>query len=424
MAGPGRARAPRAERQGRDLRLALPVRSLAGRPSAVLVLTTGLLASTAAFQSVPGVLGPLIEADLKINQASLGLLAAALTGGMALGLAPGGILSDRFSERTVMSLGVAGAGVAVLLASFATSFPLIAFLFLVASIGAAFAATGGPKTIIRWFAPNRRGTAMGIRQTGVPVGGVLASVLLPSIALAGDWRVAARCVAVVAMIAAFLFWFFYRDPPGAPAADTTADQPSILRSRRFLAATGCAFTLQASQACTLTYLTVDLHQTLGLAAAIAALFLALVQAGAIAGRVGWGAIGDLIGNRRALSSVAAVAAGCCALMAAVDARSNLVVIGALCLLLGMAAMSWNAVYISLVTSMAPRRSIGSSLGTGLSVVLLGFLVAPLFGRVADVAHSFRPAWLALALLVMIGFGLSFLARTPRPEPSLVPTGRE
>jgi MFS family permease len=390
------------------------VQSLAGRPSAVLMLTTGLLASTSAFQGVPGVLGPLIEADLGINQTSLGLLSAALTGGMALGLLPGGILSDRFSERTIMSLGVAGGGLAVLLASFARSFALIAILFLLASIGAAFAATGGPKTIIRWFAPNRRGTAMGIRQTGVPLGGMLASLLLPSIALAGDWRVAVRYVAVLAMIAAFLFWFFYRDPAGAAAIDTTSNQPSILRSRRFLAATGCALTLQAAQACTLTYLTVDLHATLGLSAAAAALFLATSQIGAIAGRVGWGAIGDLIGNRRALSSVAAVALACCVLMSTVDAHTSLVAVGALCLVLGMAAMSWNAVYISLVTAMAPRRSMGSSLGTGLSVVLLGFSLAPLFGRIADVDHSFRPAWLALAVLVTMGFGLSFLARTPRP----------
>lgn len=389
------------------------MQSLAGRPSAVLVLTTGLLAATSAFQSVPGVLGPLIEADLGINQTSLGLLSAALTGGMALGLLPGGILSDRFSERTIMSVGVAGAGLVVLLASFARSFPLIAFLFLLASIGAAFAATGGPKTIIRWFAPNRRGTAMGIRQTGVPVGGMLASVLLPSIALAGDWRVAVRYVAVLAILAALLFWLFYRDPPGVTGPDPTTDQPSILRSRRFLAATGCALTLQTAQACTLTYLAVDLHATVGLAAATAALFLAISQAGAIAGRIGWGAMGDIIGNRRALTSVATVAAVCCVLMSTVNAHSNLVAVAALCLILGMAAMSWNAVYISLVTAMAPRRSTGSSLGTGLSVVLLGFSLAPLFGRIADVAHSFGPAWLALSLLVTIGLGLSFLARAPR-----------
>jgi len=399
--------------------LSLPVRSLAGRPTSVLVMATGLLAATAAYQTVPGVLGPLLETDLGINQAALGLLSAALIGGMAIGLLPGGVLSDRFSERTIMTIGVGGGGLAMFAASFSTSFPVLAVLFFVASIGAAFAATGGPKTIIRWFAPNRRGTALGIRQTGVPLGGVVASVLLPAIAVAGEWRLATRCVAIAAVLVAFLFWALYRDRDGEPLVESGIDQPSIYRSRRFVAATGCALTLQAAQACTLTYLTVDLHQTLGLPAATAALFLAVALIGAVVGRVGWGTVGDLIGNRRALTSVSALAAVCCCLMSLVDSTSSLVAVALVCLVLGLAAMSWNAVYISLVTTMAPRRSIGSALGTGLSIVLLGFSVAPLFGRVADVAHSFRPAWVALALLVTVGVALSFVARTPKPEPAVV-----
>src|SRR2546430_9022281 len=206
--------------------LTLSVRSAAGRPTSVLVMATALLAATAAFQTVPGVLGPLVEADLGINQAALGLLSAALIGGMAIGLLPGGVLSDRFSERTIMTIGVAGGGVAMFVASFSTSFPVLTALFFIASLGAAFAATGGPKTIIRWFAPNRRGTALGIRQTGVPLGGVVASVLLPAIAVAGDWRLATRCVAIAAVLVAILFWALYRDRDGEPLVESGIDQPS------------------------------------------------------------------------------------------------------------------------------------------------------------------------------------------------------
>jgi predicted MFS family arabinose efflux permease len=190
---------------------------------------------------------------------------------------------------------------------------------------------------------------------------------------------------------------------------------SIYRNRRFLAATACALTLQTAQACTLTYLTVDLHQTLGVSAAEAALFLATSQIGASGGRIAWGAVGDRIGNRRTLTLVSVIATACCLLMATVDGRSNLVAVGVLCFVLGMAAMSWNAVYISLIAGLAPQRSVGSALGSGLSVVLLGFLAAPIFGRVADAAHSFRPAWLALAVIVAVGVALSFVAKTPRPQ---------
>jgi len=219
---------------------ATPVGSLAGRPTVVLVLATSLLASTAAMQAVPGVLGPFIEPSLHISQAQLGLLGAALTGGMALGLLPGGLLTDRFGERKVLSLGVGAAGLVMFAASFAANVTLLGGMFLATSVGAAFAATGGAMTVTKWFAPNRRGTALGVRQTGVPLGGLAASLLLPAVALLADWRVAARCAAIAAILIAVLFWLLYRDASGVRTDDPAATARKIYRNRRFLAATGCA----------------------------------------------------------------------------------------------------------------------------------------------------------------------------------------
>jgi MFS family permease len=389
--------------------------ALAGGRATVLFLATVLLAATAAMQAVPGVLGPLLESDLHISQATLGLLAAAATGGMALGMLPGGLLTDRFGERPIMSIGVAGAGLMMFIASSESEPNWLFVLFLAASIGAAFAATGGPKTIVRWFAPNRRGTAMGIRQTGVPIGGLLASLALPSVAIATDWRFALRCAAVAAVILAVLFYALYRDPLGVVPSERITGKPSIFRSRRFLAATACATTLQCAQASTLTYLTVDLHQLLGLSAVVAALFLAIALVGGVAGRIGWGALGDIIGNRRALTAVSAIAAVCCLAMSAINPGTNLIIVAVICLALGLTTTSWNAVYISLVAAMAPDRT-GSALGVGLTAVLAGFLFAPFFGLLADQAHSFRPAWIAVALVLAVGAGLSFAARPTTVQP--------
>ena len=368
-------------------------------------------------QVVPGVLGPLLETDLHISQATLGLLGAAAIGGMSLGMLPGGLLTDRFGERPIMSIGVVGAGLMMLAASTVSSPNLLVVLFLASSIGAAFAATGGPKTIIRWFAPNRRGTAMGIRQTGMPLGGLLASLLLPSIAIATDWRFALRCAASVAIVGAGLFYLIYRDPAGSAAPEQPRGRHSIFLSRRFLAATGCAVTLQAAQACTLTYLPVDVHQLLGLPTVTAALFLAIALIGGVAGRIGWGTAGDLIGNRRALSGVSSLAAVCCLVMSTLSPNTNLVVVAFACLALGLTTTSWNAVYISLVTAMAPDRSTAASLGVGLTAVLLGFLFAPAFGFVADVSNSFRPSWIALAVFLIVGVGLSIVAKPAPVRPA-------
>lgn len=384
-------------------------RMIADGPTSVLALATGLLAATAAMQIVPGVLGPLLQADLHMSQATLGLLSAAAFGGMAMGMLPGGVLTDRFGERTMMAVGVGGAGIAMLAGSFANSSNLLLVAFLVASVGAAFAATGGPKTIVRWFAPNRRGTAMGVRQTGVPLGGLLASLILPTIAVLTDWRVALRWTAVVALAAAIAFYVFYRDPAEVPSGEQKSGGRQIFLNRRFLAATGCAFTLQTAQGCALTYVTVDVHALLGLTAAVAALFLALVQVGGLVGRVAWGAVGDWLGSNRALTSVSVVGLACCAVMASINSGTNLVVVGIVCLGLGLSAVSWNAVYINMIAAMAPDRGTGSVLGVGLTVALLGFLLVPVFGHVADVAQGFRVAWIALTGLMAVGTALSIVA---------------
>jgi nitrate/nitrite transporter NarK len=378
-------------------------------PTMALGLATGLLASTAAMQVVPGVLGPFLQADLHMSQATLGLLSAAAFGGMAVGMLPGGLLTDHFGERTMMAIGVGGAGIAMLAGSLADSSNILLIAFLVASVGAAFAATGGPKTIVRWFTPNRRGTAMGVRQTGMPLGGLLASLILPTVAVLTDWRTALRLTAVVAIAAAVAYYGFYRDPGEVVRTEVKSGSRWNFLNRRFLAATGCSLALQTAQGCALTYVTVDVHSMLGLAPAAAALFLALVQVGGLFGRVAWGAVGDAIGGNRALTSVSVVALLCCAAMAALNRNTSLIVVGIVCLGLGLSAVSWNAVYINLVAAMAPDRATASVLGVGLTVTLLGFVLVPVFGHLADVAQSFRVAWIALVGLLAIGTGLSIVA---------------
>jgi nitrate/nitrite transporter NarK len=381
-------------------------RPLTHGPATALILATGLLASTAAMQVVPGVLGPVLQSDLHISQATLGVLSAAAFGGMALGMLPGGVLTDRFGERAVMAVGVGGAGVAMFIGSLVASSNLLLLALLAVSIGAAFAATGGPKSIVRWFAPDRRATAMGVRQTGVPLGGLLAALILPTVALLSDWRFAVRCTAVTAIVAAVLFYFFYREAIyRVPSPIKPAGRWTFI-GRPFLAATACAVTLQTAQGCALTYVVVDMHGMLGLPPATAALFLALVQIGGLTGRVSWGAIADRIGAGRALTLVSLLGVVCCIAMSSLSRQSNLVAVGIVCLCLGLTALSWNAVYISMVAAMAPDRATGSALGLGLTVVLLGFFIVPAFGQIADVAKSFPVAWLALAVFMALGCAVS------------------
>ena len=98
------------------------------------------------------------------------LLVSAPIAGILCGLIAWGAAADRWGERVVLVLGSAGAAGSLVLASL-TSDPGLRWLALFASglTGAAVHSASG-RLILAWFEMHRRGLALGIRQTGQPLG--------------------------------------------------------------------------------------------------------------------------------------------------------------------------------------------------------------------------------------------------------------
>src|SRR5216683_2570031 len=98
-----------------------------------------------------GPLAPLLQTDFQISRAKIGLIVTALS---ALAIA--------------RSSGFWG-------------FLASCLLF---GLGNGIQNPAGSVAVMRWFPPRQRGVAMGIRQTGVPLGGILAASLAPVLAFA------------------------------------------------------------------------------------------------------------------------------------------------------------------------------------------------------------------------------------------------
>jgi sugar phosphate permease len=111
----------------------------------VLLLATLVQASVSMLQQAPAALGPVLADDLGIGRAKLGLLSAALLGGMAMTTLLMGILIDRSGERVVVTSGVAAMALLVLIAAGAAGFWWLFVLFLLASFGASSSTPGGSK---------------------------------------------------------------------------------------------------------------------------------------------------------------------------------------------------------------------------------------------------------------------------------------
>jgi ACS family hexuronate transporter-like MFS transporter len=387
----------------------------------ILLLATLVQVGVSILQQAPAALGRVLIRALDLSRAQIGVLSSAIWGVILLAMLPVGLLIERDGERKLIVAGVTAMALLVLWATQLRAFVWLLILFLLASIGAASSAPGGSKAIAAWFPSSRRGGAMGIRQTGVTIGGLAAAFLLPPVAVRFGWEAALGLGAGVTLVTVLLFALFYRElsqevdegaaddsyPPRVPVG-------SIVWDRGFLATTGYAFVLMGVQGSVASYLALSLHEEVGLSVVAAGAFLAVFQVGGIAGRIGWGVVSDKIGRRGpVMLLVGLVAMGSCLAMASVGEGTVIPLVAALAFLLGLSAMGWNGLYLTRLSESVPMHAAATAMGASLTIAFVGmFLVSPLFGLAADLTGSYGVSWLGLAGWTVVGIALGFLAREP------------
>jgi MFS family permease len=181
------------------------------RPWLMLVVGGGSQAATALLISTPAYLIPLLHTERGLSLAEAGLLATAPNVGVLLTLILWGAATDRWGERVILvtGLGVAVAGaVASIAATRADGYLLLALAFGLCGVGAAATSATSGRVVIGWFPPERRGLAMGLRQTALPLGMAAGALVVPALTAGGEIApalVVAGAVVAAAMIASALF---------------------------------------------------------------------------------------------------------------------------------------------------------------------------------------------------------------------------
>jgi predicted MFS family arabinose efflux permease len=176
------------------------------------VVYSSILAFALVFQSIPPIL-PLIISELHITYAQSGLLVSLFAlPGLFVSLL-GGFLSDRYSMRSL------GAGCFALMVG-GTFLVSVGKDLWVLSSGRIFAGMGGlmlsvllPKLLSQWFRERELGLAMGIYNTGIPLGSVLSFSLFGKIGSLWGWRIPISLTGIYALITSILFLSFCRLPP-------------------------------------------------------------------------------------------------------------------------------------------------------------------------------------------------------------------
>ena len=162
---------------------------------------------------VPGLLIPLlpyIRDDLSLTYTKAGWLVS--TNSLAYGVSqlPAGWLADRIGPRIVLTIGVAGAGVAGLLIGFAPTYVMLVILLVVLGMsGGGYHPAAAPIVSDSVEAKNR-GRALGLHQVGGSISFFLAPLIVAGLAGALGWNgtflAVSAVMAVVTVVCAILLW--------------------------------------------------------------------------------------------------------------------------------------------------------------------------------------------------------------------------
>lgn len=321
---------------------------------------------------------------------------------------PGGRLADRLGVRPSFLGGLAVAAIGLLAAALAPGFLAFLFCLFVAGSGWSVVNPALGKAIMDVFPVSERGIAMGVKQMGLTLGGLVAAVALPVIAATLDWRYAVGACSVIVAVPVVLGWqplaAFNAAARGAAATAGPGDASSSwwwARRPALVIFFASGLVLGMVQGAVLSYLPLFTIQALGFDKIGAGLLVAASQAGGAVSRLVLGAASDRwAAGRRSLwlAFTGAVGAAIFSVYAVWPATSAGLA-GMLAFATGVGAYGWVGIFFVISIEAGGRNQAGLLSGVAFAAIVLGLLVGPpLFGLLLEGFDSYAVAWAVFAVL--------------------------
>ncbi|TME60093.1 MAG: MFS transporter [Chloroflexi bacterium] len=249
------------------------------RDRRTLVLVLGLLTFASVYASV--VMAPVltqIAGEFGISTGAAGLVVAAYGAPGIVVAVAAGPYSDRFGRKRFLVAGAAVMGVFTLLASFATTFPVLVGTRMIAGVGGSVIFPNANATLADHFPYSERAraiaTVIGMNTmasiVGIPIAGIVAE--------ATSWRVSVAIVGVLCLAASIVLFFRLR-PVQTPlnASKVRELYRSIVTNRSAIGAVGSSLLGALYWFSWSTYIVVFFEQVFGLSQGLASSLALLYQ---------------------------------------------------------------------------------------------------------------------------------------------------
>lgn len=365
------------------------------------------------------IIAPAMSADFGWSGSSIGYLTASNSlGGLAMLIAGSALLKQIGGMRTLQFTLSLGACCLAFLLYPSIAVALAACFTMGLSNGVSNPA--GSEVLQRFSPPGKRNLMFSIKQAGVPLGGVMAGLLVPMVVDWAGWRMALLVCALLVLLPTVLTWRlsagldevpertgrFLPMPTWRSLRTLVVPLTSLAYNRGLMKISIVGGLFAVSQSCWFTFTVIYLIDGLGYSLSRAGMVFAVMQAGGVIGRIALGWLSDRMKSATATLSIAAIfSAATTVLLGLTTPQWPLWSTALLAFVAGCSVASWNGVQIAEVARRSAPQAISETAAGSSILVNLTNMVAPtMFALFVSAGGGYGYAFIcagACSLLVLV-----------------------
>ena len=376
--------------------------------TAVFAMLLQQALSTMSGLTIP-VLAPPIAAETGLSPSLVGLYTAFLYGGSMISSLAGGGFLLRFGALRVSQFCLVIVAIGLLINA-----PGLTALFVIGALITGLG--GGPSTpassqiLARYAEPSKAPLIFSIKQTGVPVGGIIAGALLPFYVSLLGWRGAILCAALMALILALLLQPLRKefDSDRQPQrslklTDIRATLIAVLRDKRIRDLAMGLFAFTGLQLAFASFFVSFLSLGLGWKLTDAGIAYSIAMAAGVIGRLIWGWVGTKFVSPLMLLAILGFAMGLSHMaIGLVTPGWQTLAVWGVAFLYGLTGIGYQGVLLAEIARVSPPGMAGVITGGAVFFAYVGMIMLPAaFGLILAVLDSYRLAFFILGGLPIV-----------------------
>lgn len=362
------------------------------------------------------IIAPIVSMEFGWDGSVIGYLTSSNSlGSLALLLGGSALLKQLGGMRVLQFCLFAGSACLTLFLHPSVGVALLACFIMGLSTGAANPA--GSDVLQRFAPPSKRNLIFSIKQAGVPVGGVMAGLFIPTLVAWAGWRPTLFICALLVVVVTALTWRVATQADERVSTGRPLLSLPTLSSLRTLQVPLQALThnrglfkmsivgglFAISQACWFTFMVIYLIDGLGYSLGHAGVMFAVMQGGGVIGRIALGWLSDYLKSAtQSLVAAASLSAATTILLGVSTPAWPLWSVVLLAFAAGCSAASWNGVLIAeIARRSAPGQIAETAAGSSIVIALTNMVVPTAFAAFVAVTQRYDYAFYLAGLFTLL-----------------------